>query len=339
MEASERQHSNLRSYLQMMTGVQAANRIIKLLQATREVNLLYVSKLASLEDSDEEQAVWDEDQEDNLSFKPRQLIQGLIDHYGVILVGALSGFFPPNLTEELIDEMIRFLDLLPVNDYYSELHKYFLPQGIMGYCFAVRNGKEQAFLREGKEPQSFFSDFLTLTRMIGNDENIQTFLKAFDNYNEIDSGRILTRLSATEAGNTAFDFENDTPDKCYKVAAIGAVSFTVFAGRFMELMERAEVNPILQSVMWHYYGYYFDTMGESLERFFQDAFTHLREQVDSNDIFGDFDVDDPDERSLYRRAISVIEEAEMNLYQIIENKKKYATPFGALASNFLFEPA
>lgn len=339
MEASERQHNNLQSYLKTVPRVHAANRIIKLLQATREVDLLYVSKLASLEDSDEEQTVWDEEQDESLSFKPRQIIQGLADHYGIILIGALSGFFPPSLTEELIDEMIRFLDLSPVNHYYNEVHRYFLPQGIMGYCFAVRNGEEQSFLRKTKKPESFFSDFLILARTIEHDENVNTFLKALDNYNDIDSGRILTRLSSTETGNTAFDFEIDDTDKCYKMAAIGAVSFTGFAGRFTELLERAEVNPILQSVMWHYYGYYFDTMDEALVSFFQQAFSHLREQVDSHDIFRDFDFDDHDKRILRAQAMSVIDEAAMNLYQLTESKKKYATPFGALASNFLFEPA
>jgi hypothetical protein len=40
-------------------------------------------------------------------------VNNVIQHYSLIFIGALSGFFPMGFTDEIKDEMIRFLEIAP----------------------------------------------------------------------------------------------------------------------------------------------------------------------------------------------------------------------------------
>lgn len=301
---------NLTGYLSS-SGAQADLKTVRLLQQNRALDKLWVFKGRA-----DYHTMWNDKELVTVTFNPRNVIENILEHYGLLFIGALSNFFPRDLDESIVEEIKRFLELEPVNTFYEETHRHFFPNAIMAYCFAISNGKEIDYVKPLKNNEDFFNEFIVLNRSIKNNRHVQTFLSIFSNNDEIDIGLILSVLNSPDAIELAFRVDplEESRSVGIKSAAIGAIDFSSFMMRLYNLIIRAKAYPILQSAMWHYYGYYFETMGLKLIDFYIDAFEGLRSMLAKNDPFIGLDTDIA---ILMDRSLTIINSSEALCHELI----------------------
>lgn len=218
-------------------------------------------------------------------------INEIIQHYSLIFIGSLSGFFPTNFTEKLKDEMIRFLEIEPIRDYYTHGHKLFLPDALMAYCNAINNNDTKAFYRstdKGRnEPNDddFFNEFLILSMKINRDKNINDFLKIFDFHYSLDSKIKIDRsISLFEDPSSIDKHFNDPSTK--ENYSVGALKFLILMGELKELLDKAYYMPVLQSAIWHFYGYYFEACSLELKDYYEKVFDALPKAYKKSELRG-----------------------------------------------------
>jgi hypothetical protein len=255
----------------------------------------------------------------------------IIRNYALVLIGALSGYFPKTLTENLIEQVTRFLEIGPITEFYSLKRKLFIGDGILAYIIGVNNNDVKPFflLLEGEEDieedQDFFNEFLVLYYEFKKDENIKAFLKIFDFYDSLESQAIIERMLKAFQSHSEIEkaFLDTEPN-----AIVGALNFLQFVSELKSLIDQAFFAPVLQSSMWHFYGYYFEENGNFLVDFFSTVFDHLSSILDESEELGTF----ISKLNLYYKELLIgkddimqfVEEARSDLVSICD--VKYGKP-------------
>lgn len=198
-------------------------------------------------------------------------VSELIQYNGLILIGALSGYFPKDLTDKIITEIIRFLEIGPISEYYSLRNKLPIGNGILAYTIAVNNGDTELFYKnlydetdEEGETSDFFNEFLALFYSFKKNQDIKIFLKIFDFYESLESQIKLERIQTMLSS----DFELEKALNSDTGPILGALNFLEFSSELKYLFIRAQGTPVLQSSLWYFYSNYYGNRAKELFDFY-----------------------------------------------------------------------
>jgi hypothetical protein len=250
----------------------------------------------------------------------------LIEFYNLLLVGVFSGYIPPQLNEELLNEIDTMLRHRSVRPYYNAYYKYKLTDYTLRYFTKHAKGREMKF----ESHLNTFNVFITLNRMLKNDKDIERFLGMLDH---------------VSYGDHALDDVIDTLSNSLKLSKIisgkktsneakavwGFFKYTSFLSQFRELLESRDDSPLLQSAMWYYHGYYFDRMNTTMRSMFKKAFKNIAAAVSdpvtfrnmAEELYGQkTDFDDIKIDDIRRIAEAIVEKSQGDVAFILDKKWK-----------------
>jgi len=213
-------------------------------------------------------------------------VKELIQHNGLILIGALSGYFPKNLTDDTINQILRFLEIGPISDYYSLRNKLPIGSGVQAYLIAVKNNATDIFynssnytIQEEREIFDIFNEFLVLYYSFKKDKAIELFLKIFDFYESLESQTVLGRIEkAIISDSELYDaIDNSEPNPI-----TGALNFLQFSSELSDLCKKTEGNSVLQSSLWYFYSNYYGNRSVELGSFYDKLFVTLTTRLNNS---------------------------------------------------------
>lgn len=210
-------------------------------------------------------------------------VDSVLNHYGILFIGALSGYFPYDFNDAVKNEMVRFLEIEAVREYYAFKRKCFLPEAIGAYCSAIDFGNTQPYYNDGVKVDDYFNAFLMLNRLVWFDEDILAFLEMIDNGSAFTEPGFMNMFTSSSGGLMTAMLNSDmAEDETIKKPepAIGAIHFAYFIAQLKGLLDDTQSifepqNTVLQSAIWHFYGYYFETVNGQLSDLYDAVFEYL----------------------------------------------------------------
>ena len=270
MEALDRNLISLKSELfEKGKAKRGFDLIIKLIESKKN------KKLAHLLRDHEVESVYGEE------LIQRFEVDTLIEFYNILLIAAISGYIPPKLNTELIENIINVLSHPSVLPYYKEYYPYRL----VGYTLDYVKSSKTIIENTSNASLAAFTSFLSLNRILRNDKDIEIFRNMLDFvwYDEkVDLKRIIKILSSVTSLNKAIMAKGKSAES---KAVWGFFKYTSFISQFRELLESIEENKLLQSAMWMYHGYYFDRMNDKMKGFFKVAFKNIESALSSPELY------------------------------------------------------
>lgn len=275
------------------------------------------------------QKIFDENYNE-IELVPRQSVDTVLDYYNKIFLGVVCGYFPLNLDFDLTDKMIRFLEFQPVREYYKSTYKFFLPQAVVGYCFANQNGATQILEHQNDLTSSFFIDFINLQRSYTYNSKISNFIGLIDDLDnfEIKKNQLLGRLH-----NTNLLCEIDLDGDEYS-EIIGAIQLMDFLNEFHQLIEKSNSFTTIQSTIWHFYGYLLETRADALKSFYSAFLNVYRDTITKSDFSQLKEIGIDDLEPTKEISLNFIDNTFRNLSTLLD-AKKYSHPLRILVRKHL----
>ncbi len=257
----------------------------------------------------------------------KSAVNFMLDHYGLIFIGVLSGYFPYDFNKNLTFEIIRFLEIEAVREYYTFTKRQFLPQAIRAYCSAIEYRQTYSFEDKYESRSDLFNEFLVLNRTLAYDSNIQLFLSEIRG-GKTDYTEIIHIINTREGISNAFQHCDEEALVDRRNIIVGAIQFAYFICELKLLLDKALSAPILQSTLWSFYGFYFETAQQRLIMFYERVFEKLLsiyQALDDSDFKLHNEELKPDfinENEAINRlnVIFVIDESRKSVFQILDSK-------------------
>jgi hypothetical protein len=287
--------------------------LMKLIEADKK------KELAHLLRNHEEEVVYGRE------LQQRFEVDTLLETYNLLLIAILAGYVPPELDEELSAEIQKILSHDSVKPYYKKYYRYKLTDYTLQY---VTEKKYFTHI----EPDSNISPlnvFIALSRLLDEDEDLEVFLAMLDyvKYGDIGLDDVIEILSSYEKLNKAFTTKRKTDE----IKSIwGFFKYTTFLSQLREAIESVDNNPLLQSAMWLYHGYFLDRMNTRMKSIFVTAFKNLSHVLASPEVFKNLTADfsatdktnDYDEQELKDTAHQIVEKSKEDVLFMLDAKWK-----------------
>jgi hypothetical protein len=210
----------------------------------------------------------------------RDSFDSLLTYYGVLEIGCLIGFVPFPLPRPLKEEALLHLSDPAVRRYYEEYYPTLLPE-----LFRLRLvGRQDLRETEGSAAAALFMDFLDISALIEDDEDVDCFLWLLDSgvfyENEEDDE---TAIDLEDLLSVLEDYDSfvaavacKPSDQGYLEQAVqGLGKFLTFCPALEQVLDRARRYPYLQSAMWHYHGYWFGYLSTEIGGDLRNAVQHF----------------------------------------------------------------
>jgi hypothetical protein len=198
---------------------------------------------------------------DAVEIKNRAGADALLSCYGVLEIAAQIGFVDLSKEDAFLSQARRILNDPPVKSYFQKFYKIRLPE-----LFRRRlNGKPLQCDLNGKGHRQF-----------------QAFLSIDLQFrDQLDDGELLRMLDGFWIGGYSFEdlveliseprdfierlMASDKSRSPLTLAAKQLGSFLKFCESFKSLLDNTTEFPLLQSLFWHHYGYWFGIIGDELK--------------------------------------------------------------------------
>jgi len=254
-------------------------------------------------------------------------IDTLVEFYNLLLVGAKAGFISPAFDKELTTEIQIILSHPSVIPYYKKHYPYKLTEYTRQYV----NEKKYFESIDNDSYLCCFTDFISLNRMLECDKDIEMFLDMLDFvlYGEESIDEVIGILSSYPKLSKALTAKTGG-DKSRLVW--GFFKYTAFLSQFKELIGSIENNPLLQSAMWLYHGYFFDRMNTKMKSLFDKAFQNIEKALISPEVFSNIAVEvygkkipkDFDENEIQQYSHLIIQKSKEDILFVLDPKWKNA---------------
>ena len=250
----------------------------------------------------------------------------LIEFYNLLLVGVFSGYIPPKLNIDFLNEIDTVLSHRSVRPYYNAYYKYKLTDYTLRYFTKHAKGREMKF----DSHLNTFNVFIALNRLLKNDKDIERFLGMLDHvsYGDDALDDVIAILSnSSKLSKIISGKKNSNEAK----AVWGFFKYTSFLSQFRELLESRDDSPLLQSAMWYYHGYYFDRMNTTMRSVFKKAFKNISTAVSDPVTFRNMaaqlygqktGVDDIKVDDIKNIADAIVEKSRQDVEFILDKKWK-----------------
>lgn len=287
--------------------------LMKLIESKKD------KELAHLLRSHEKEVVYDRE------LAQRFEVDTLFETYNLLLIAILAGYIPPALDRTLSTEIQTILSHASVKPYYTKYYRYQLTEYTLQY---VTDKKYFTNI----QPDSNISPlnvFISLNRTLESDEDLQVFTDMLDfvQYGEDSLEDVIEILSSYEKLNKSFTAKRKTDET---KSVWGFFKYTTFLSQLRELIESVDDNPLLQSAMWFYHGYFLDRLNTKMKSLFNTAFKNLEHVLSSPEVFQNLTADfsgsdksnDYDENELKETARLIVENAKEDVMFILDPKWK-----------------
>lgn len=252
-------------------------------------------------------------------------VDTLFETYNLLLISILAGYVPPALEEGLSTEMQTILSHASVKPYYKKYYRYKLTEYTLQYV------TEKKYFTD-IQPDSNISPlnaFISLNRALESDEDLQVFTDMLDfvQYGDDSLDDVIEILSSYEKLNKAFTTKRKTDET---KSVWGFFKYTTFLSQLREVLESVDNNPLLQSAMWLYHGYYLDRMNTKMKALFNTAFENLSKVLTTPEVFknltaefsGNDKANDYDEQELKETANLIVEKSKEDVLVMLDAKWK-----------------
>ncbi|RWU03944.1 translation factor GTPase family protein [Pedobacter chitinilyticus] len=215
-------------------------------------------------------------------------IDALIEWYNLLFIGVLAGYLDRDLDRDTISELQLVLNNPSIVNYYEERYPYLLTSFTLQFFSTDR--KEFKIPEDNSAAIGAYHIFMTLNRILREDEDVVRFLGMLDYvWYEDDSQAGYTRLNGVleVLGSSSVLKEVLSLNEKNEMAkgVWGFIKFVNVLSEFRSLLESIGNEPLLQSAMWMYHGYYFDRMNAEMNLFFDKAFKNLGLVLNDESLF------------------------------------------------------
>lgn len=278
--------------------------------------------------------------------KPK--VDYLLNHYGKIFIGALSGYFPYDFTEGLRNEMIRFHEIEAIREYYTFIRKSFLSEALSAYCAAINEGTTHYYFGFDVPSQTediiagdFFNEFLILNREVEHDKAVKSFLSSIEE-NDSRLNYSIDNFSSKEAIVSFPETDEIEWDFTGAELSEGAIRFAQFLCNLRNLLEniftlKPGLDAVVSSAIWHFYGFYLETMNADLQYYFESMLNRISDLV--NEEKEEFSSWISSENADYLKLVSgikaVIDRTKQDIFILLSNEK-YKNSLRLAVSNQLY---
>jgi hypothetical protein len=241
----------------------------------------------------------------------------LLTCYSILEISSMANFVP-QLPHAFASEARSIIEYPQVRRYYEQYYSMKLPilfrRRLAGERFALSDSETAAGIPA-------ILSFLDLDRQFTEKLEDRTLLRMLDSFT-IDGYRFRDLVALIETPERFVQYLLGDPQReTLGQAARELGLFLQFCVELRGLLDRTGELPVLQSAMWSYYGYWFDVLGEELNRRLGDALTRFPAwQVPAGSSADDAT---HEIQKFVRHAQSVIRDL---------TSRKYAAPIDALLS-------
>ncbi|MFN5003832.1 MAG: hypothetical protein ACK5FZ_06915 [Bacteroidota bacterium] len=197
-------------------------------------------------------------------------IDALLEFYSLLVVARAAGYIPAVFGRRLNEEIKTVLTYESVIPYYTKHYPY----KMLTYALLYAQGKRINTTQTSIGDTAIFNGFAALSRALKKDEDMERFMGMLDHvwYDGYEISDVIKILSNANALSQALTTKNKTEAE---IAVMGFVKYSAFLGQLRLLMEAARHNPMLQSAMWLFHGYYLDRLHKKMSRVFAGALKNL----------------------------------------------------------------
>jgi hypothetical protein len=252
------QHQNLEDIVSLYLDRSPARQAAELLRFHRDKPQ---APLAQLLRDHKTRSVTDKDEVDK-----RDAFDLLLAFYCILEIGILIRYVPDSLTPALVDDATKNLSEPAVRKYYENFYPLLLPQ-ILRKRLKQEIALYEPDLKDYKAIYQMFGEFLILVNHVRNDETMQTFLWFLDDgYSE--GYGINDTIEAVKRPQEFMDRLIKPPSECNALerSLHGLKAFISFCIKLDKLLQKATEYPLFQSAGWHYFAYWFERVGDKVDK-------------------------------------------------------------------------
>lgn len=232
----------------------------------------------------------------------RDRINSLMNFYCMLQVGIVSNHISPALTKRLRNEIKTAIGNKSLNNFYSEIH----PKPLLNDLYThIVNWEPPSKKNDNKSNlqdneidinSQLFAEFITIVNQIENDydikafftvlENKFAFIYSIDNFLDIFKNQSkLNKILTSEDSKGISEF-----------AFWGFIKLVTLLSDFRKLLDKASMNPKLQSTFWDFESFLFTKLKNPFFDVFNLGIISISEQVDSTKLFQELELDSQRDR-------------------------------------------
>lgn len=186
-------------------------------------------------------------------------IQSLLSFYSILEMAEIANFIPEQIEETIQKEAVAILCQKKILKLYTKQNK----QSLLILFLERLKGKNNFTENDHERSQQIFLEFLEIDMAFTKNKYIKSFLSLFNDEPTKDmlfNRAISTVKNQPEFINIILDNEEDS----FAQLLTGIDQFFKFCHKLHSLLERSYCCPMLQSSIWHYYGFLFDKLGPDI---------------------------------------------------------------------------
>lgn len=197
----------------------------------------------------------DESITDQDEIRMRDQVDMLLDYYGILEVGVISGYLEPEFPVSWKTEAMNDLEDPAVRTYYETYYVQPLP-----VCFRRRLQGEKLYeVATSEKSQSQYLRFLTLHSTFIESEEMRLFARLLDDFYFTGAGGIqeLIKVVSNPAELIPILTKPRQEKNRFELAAAGFREYLEFCIACDSILQEAGEFPMLQAAMWQHYSYWF----------------------------------------------------------------------------------
>jgi hypothetical protein len=248
-------------------------------------------------------------------------IDALIEYYNLLLVGVMAGYIPPELDAPERDDILMLLGNRAVQPYYMERYSYPMTALTLKYV----QKQEWTKVEATDVSITVFNELIMLNRQLRTDKDIIRFTGMLDFvvYKSVSLKDVLKVLSSEKRLSAVLSSKKT--NRPLHSAVWGFMKYTAFMSQMRQVLEETRGQPLLQSAVWLYHGYYFEQMNNQMSAFFEIAFDCLgKALVELNsveqlaeEIFGEEVPEEFDGKQLKEMAAKIVTQARTDFEYVL----------------------
>lgn len=210
----------------------------------------------------------------------RNQLDEVLNYYSLLFYGAISGDFPLDLNENIIENIKLFTSRTSVKEHFETYHPNTMATVLEAYYVVVQNNEVERYYPSPPTQLNLFNNFLSIIYSIDFDKNIPAFISFLNDDDTItyQNNRIKLITQFSDESHFKSLFTDNVPGT---ELALGALAFMDYIKNMKELLDNTEIHPIIKSSLWNYGGFFIEEKQNRLVDLFSELVSHLKDR--SND--------------------------------------------------------
>ncbi|MBL0341250.1 MAG: hypothetical protein IPP71_10130 [Bacteroidetes bacterium] len=214
----------------------------------------------------------------NSETQKRDAIDSLLQYFSILEIAIMIGFIPERLPQDMVSEIMKYLNDKHVRNYYLIHYPIILPQ-------MLHTRLAEKLKNEIEYPSEIiflhFMEFLSLSNILDEDEDVETFLWFLDD-GSIDDFTIEDLWSTLNNSKKLIKALKSSQNTSLNDAIRGYFKFIDFMRSFDSFLQKLHDYKEFQSAVWLYHMYWFDHMKDKLNNVIDKTILFTNININSN---------------------------------------------------------